>query len=108
MSSLPAQKATRKIAISSEMPQCKNEEEMVCVRNSALPPAHWQIAWIQPLLDWTPTQNADSAKHEPHMSAAYGHLREAKAELARAAPNKGGHRERALELVNQAIRQVED
>jgi hypothetical protein len=42
------------------------------------------------------------------MSAAYGHLREAKAELERAAPNKGGHRERALELVNQAIHQVEE
>ncbi|MEY2413710.1 MAG: hypothetical protein QOD84_2316 [Acidobacteriaceae bacterium] len=55
-----------------------------------------------------PPQNADEARHEPHMSAAYGHLREAKAELERAAPNKGGHRERALELVNQAIHQVEE
>jgi hypothetical protein len=34
-------------------------------------------------------------------------LQQAKEELQRAAPNKGGHRERAMELVNQAIREVE-
>ncbi|MEP6643521.1 MAG: hypothetical protein ABJA69_03420 [Acidobacteriaceae bacterium] len=54
-----------------------------------------------------PPQNTEMAIHEPHMSAAYGHLREAKAELEKAAPNKGGHRERAMQLVNQAIQQVE-
>jgi hypothetical protein len=32
------------------------------------------------------------------MSAALGHLEQAKAELEKAMPNKGGHRERALEL----------
>jgi hypothetical protein len=52
-------------------------------------------------------QNRQMARHEPHMSAAIGHLQQAKEELQRAAPNKGGHRERAMELVNQAIREVE-
>ena len=52
-------------------------------------------------------QNRDMARHEPHMSAALGHLQQAKEELQRAAPNKGGHRERAMELINQAIGQVQ-
>jgi hypothetical protein len=42
------------------------------------------------------------------MSAAYGHLREAKAELEKASPNKGGHRERAMQLVDQALRQIDE
>ena len=45
--------------------------------------------------------------HEPHMSAAYGHLEQAKAELDKAAPNKGGHRERAMQMVDQAMQQIE-
>ena len=53
-------------------------------------------------------QNREMARHEPHMSAALGHLQQAKEELQRAAPNKGGHRERAMELVNQAIQQVQE
>lgn len=53
-------------------------------------------------------QNREMARHEPHMSAALGHLQQAKDELQRATPNKGGHRERAMELVNQAIQQVQD
>jgi hypothetical protein len=40
------------------------------------------------------------------MSAALGHLQEARAELERAASNKGGHKERAMQLVDQAIQQV--
>jgi len=52
-------------------------------------------------------QNREMARHEPHMSAALGHLQQAKEELQRAAANKGGHRERAIELVNQAIEQVQ-
>jgi hypothetical protein len=48
------------------------------------------------------------AIHEPHMSAAYGHLQQAKAELERAAANKGGHREKAMEMVDQAMRQIEE
>jgi hypothetical protein len=42
------------------------------------------------------------------MSAAMGHLQQAKSELERAAPNKGGHREKAIQLVDEAIRQVQE
>ena len=52
-------------------------------------------------------QNREMARHEPHMSAALGHLQQAREELQRAAANKGGHRERAMELINQAIEQVQ-
>jgi hypothetical protein len=44
---------------------------------------------------------------QPHMQAALTHLRQARTSLDRATPDKGGHRERAIELVNQAIDQVE-
>jgi len=50
-----------------------------------------------------PAQNREMGEREPHMSAAMGHLREARAELEKSTPNKGGHRERAIALVNQAI-----
>ena len=53
-------------------------------------------------------QTALMARHEPHMSAAMGHLEQAKAELEKAAPNKGGHRERAMQLVDQAMQQVQE
>jgi hypothetical protein len=42
------------------------------------------------------------------MSAAFGHLQQAKSELERAAPNKGGHREKAMQLIDQAMRQIEE
>jgi hypothetical protein len=42
------------------------------------------------------------------MNAALEHLEQAKAELEKATPNKGGHRERALQLVDQAMVQVKD
>jgi hypothetical protein len=45
---------------------------------------------------------------QPHMDNALRHLREAREALQRAEANKGGHRERAIELVNQAIAQVEE
>lgn len=44
---------------------------------------------------------------QPHMQAALGHLRAAKAELEVAERDKGGHREAALRLTNDAIVQVE-
>lgn len=53
-----------------------------------------------------PAQTHEMAMQEPHMSAALGHLQEARAELEKAAPNKGGHKERAMQLVDQAIQQV--
>lgn len=44
---------------------------------------------------------------QPHMQAALDHLRSARAELEAASSNKGGHRERAMELVDQAISEVQ-
>jgi pentose-5-phosphate-3-epimerase len=44
---------------------------------------------------------------QPNMQAALSHLRAARAALERATPNKGGHRERAIELVDRAIEQVQ-
>lgn len=44
---------------------------------------------------------------QPHMQAALDHLRAAKTELKVAEENKGGHRVKALNLVNQAITEVE-
>jgi len=60
----------------------------------------------------SPDQTADmtanqNAKQEPHMSAALGHLHEAEAELTKASPNKGGHREKAMQLVQQAESETE-
>lgn len=46
--------------------------------------------------------------HEPHMSAAYGHLEQARAELEKSTPNKGGHRERAMQMIDQAMQQIEE
>lgn len=44
---------------------------------------------------------------QPHMQAALEHLRLAKGELERADRDKGGHREAALRLTNDAIAHVE-
>jgi len=46
-------------------------------------------------------------QHEPHMAAALEHLRQAEEELEKAAPNKGGHREKAMQLTTQAQSEVE-
>ena len=43
---------------------------------------------------------------QPHMTASIGLLQSARAELAAATPNKGGHREKALQLIDQAISEV--
>jgi len=43
---------------------------------------------------------------QPNMEAARDHLQQARAALDRAEPNKGGHRERAIGLVDQAIGEV--
>jgi len=47
------------------------------------------------------------AEPQPHMRAAMEHLRAARESLERADPDKGGHRAKAIELVDGAIRQVE-
>ena len=44
---------------------------------------------------------------QPHMNSALKQLRAARASLNKATPDKGGHRERAIDLVNSAIDQVE-
>jgi hypothetical protein len=43
---------------------------------------------------------------QPHMTETVGLLESARAELVKATPNKGGHRERALGLIDQAIAEV--
>ncbi|MFH1555925.1 MAG: hypothetical protein ABII76_13840 [Pseudomonadota bacterium] len=45
--------------------------------------------------------------NQPFMDAALASLRAARANLVQAEPNKGGHRDRAIELVDGAINQVE-
>jgi len=44
---------------------------------------------------------------QPHMQAALTHLRQARESLDRATADKGGHRARAIALVNDAIKEVE-
>ena len=44
---------------------------------------------------------------QPHMTAALAALQSAKSELQAAEHNKGGHRAKALELVNSAIGEVQ-
>jgi hypothetical protein len=43
---------------------------------------------------------------QPHMTESISLLQSARSELAAATPNKGGHRERALSLIDQAISEV--
>ena len=44
---------------------------------------------------------------QPNMQAALGDLRAARASLQKAVPDKAGHRDRAIGLVNQAIAEVQ-
>jgi hypothetical protein len=44
-----------------------------------------------------------AAAYQSHMHSALDALRTARSELQASTPNKGGHRERAISLVNQAI-----
>jgi hypothetical protein len=43
---------------------------------------------------------------QPHMNESIALLQSARGELQAATPNKGGHRERALSLIDQAIGEV--
>jgi hypothetical protein len=45
---------------------------------------------------------------QPHMDAALALLQNTRGELEAAVPNKGGHRERAIGLVDQAIVQIRE
>jgi hypothetical protein len=44
---------------------------------------------------------------QPHMQAALDHLQLAKGELERADHDKGGHRDNAIRMTNNAIAEVE-
>lgn len=48
-----------------------------------------------------------TASGQPHMQAAIDHLQAAKDELNRATADKGGHRERAITIIDEAIDQVQ-
>lgn len=48
-----------------------------------------------------------AAADQPHMQNALSYLKSARTELVAALPNKGGHRARAINLVNQAISETE-
>ena len=48
----------------------------------------------------------EAAADQPHMEAARDHLAAARVELDRSLPNKGGHRERAMVLVDQAAAEI--
>ncbi len=43
---------------------------------------------------------------QPHMNESIALLQSARGELQAATPNKGGHRERAMGLIDQAIAEV--
>jgi hypothetical protein len=43
---------------------------------------------------------------QPHMTETIAILQSARIELGKATPNKGGHRERAMGLIDQAIGEV--
>jgi hypothetical protein len=45
--------------------------------------------------------------NQPNMQAALSSLQAARAELIQSRPNKGGHRERAINFVNAAISETE-
>lgn len=46
--------------------------------------------------------------NQPHMVSALEFLQSARSELARSTANKGGHRERAIEAVDRAIRETRE
>jgi len=51
---------------------------------------------------------AIAAERQPHMHAAIGHLEQALSELRAATADKGGHRVKAIELVESAIAQTKE
>jgi hypothetical protein len=48
-----------------------------------------------------------TGRGQPHMQAALDHLQAARSELQSALTDKGGHRVRAIELVDHAIGEVQ-
>ena len=55
----------------------------------------------------TTVTSSASAQGQDEMNEAVEHLRHAKGALEHAASNKGGHRENAMHLIDQAIAEVE-
>ncbi len=50
--------------------------------------------------------SSNTLPDQPHMKAALDHLKSARSNLDRATADKGGHRAKAIELVNKAIDEV--
>ena len=55
----------------------------------------------------TASSSSASAQGQEEMNDALQHLHEAKSSLEHADKNKGGHRENALHMIDQAIAEVE-
>ena len=51
---------------------------------------------------------AFAEENQPHMQAALEHLQKARQELQAAEHDKGGHREKALQLTDQAIKHTQE
>lgn len=60
------------------------------------------VIGVQTLLD------SRALANQPFMDAALTSLRAARENLVQASPNKGGHRDRAIDLVDRAIEQVKE
>jgi hypothetical protein len=56
---------------------------------------------------WEGGGGGGGGEFQPNMQAALQNLREAQQNLQNASTDKGGHRVRAMDLVNQAMREVE-
>lgn len=57
--------------------------------------------------DWSGRWGDDDDAPQPEMSAALDSLRDAQKHLLGAASNKGGHRDRAAQLIEQAISEIQ-
>jgi hypothetical protein len=68
--------------------------------NTVMPVAVALIGFVLP-------SRASAQERQPNMQAALEALRQARRELDQATPDKGGHRAKAIALVNQAIAEVE-
>jgi len=56
---------------------------------------------------WSGRWESQGYEAQPNMEAAIQHLREAQNNLQNASTDKGGHRVRAMELINQAMSEVQ-
>lgn len=56
--------------------------------------------------EFLPVNFAAASPDQPHMQAAKDHLQDALNSLQKASADKGGHRERAMDLVREAISEV--